>query len=628
MKVASRRTGGIKDNLDRNLAILGMLIASILTLWLALVIGKYIEVGVLLFLACAIYLAMRKRLFRMGISSLEDLLAKRSAYLILNLLFFVLFFYSIISVVLRADLYSRPLGYFISMAFMAAILAIEILFLPKGKAYTCFVLVKIMLIALSLRWTTQFIFPGLIGVDPWGHQMFATQIMETGTIPGGYPYSYLPIMHLTIDATSLITGLDYKFATMLSISLFQVIGLIFVFLLGRFIFNSKVGLLAALLPGVAELCIGHGIAVSPTPLALVLIALVIYVIFKAQKGGALILTSLALLLMAVVILTHSITALCLAIVLFVFWLGFIAYKRIYLGRFQSPVTFYLAVLFTVGMLAWWTYASGHISNFVELMQWGFKVERWELAEPAFEYQQTVPFSEYLLNLMGFLLFYAFSFVGSFYMLAKRFGNRYGCALVLGGLVLAAIGFIALPLGLSGFLAHRWWYYSYIILAIPAAIGFLSVCAYFRSNLGRTMILAILILVISFFSITAPRANFDNRIYSENTASRSAFTESELSAMNTISNIWDGEVGVATSSADYYLEFNKDMLVKQIAPNLYSRDFTDCAYTIVIIRDEVVNNYFAFSGGGMKLDYDPREVLEEQGFSTIYDCGRVNAFLLK
>ena len=625
MKVASRRKGRRMDNLDRNIAILGLLIASILILWLVLVIGRYIEIGVLVFLACATYLAIRKRLFPLGISSLQDVFVKRSTYLILNLLFFILFFYSIISVVLRADLYSRPVGYFISMAFMAAILAIEILFLPKGKAYTYFVLVKIMLIALSLRCITQFIFPGLIGVDPWAHQMFAAKILEAGTIPGGYSYSHLPIMHLIISATSLITGLDYKFATMFSISLFHVIGLIFVFLIGRFIFNSKVGLLAVLLLAIAGTWISEAAGVTPQTIALLLVALAIYVIFKAPKERSLILTLLALLLMAVLILTHTITALCLAILLFLFWLGFDMHKRIYLSKFDSPVTFYLSILFTVGMFTWWTYASGHIYDLVELIRWGFKVEKWEAAEPTLKYVQMVPFSEYLLNLLGFLLFYAFAFVGWFYMLAKRFCNRHSFALVVSGLVLAAIGFFSLPLELSGFLAYRWWTYSYLILAIPAAIGFLTVCGYFRSNLGRTMILAILILVISFFSITAARANFDNRIYTQNTAARHAFTHSELSAMNTISEVWDGQVGVATSSADYYFGFNRDMWVVYIVPNLYSRDFAECTNMILIIRDEVVDNYFSFAGGGMKLDYDPRGVLEQQGFDRIYDSGTVAAF---
>jgi len=139
------------------------------------------------------------------------------------------------------------------------------------------------------------------------------------------------------------------------------------------------------------------------------------------------------------------------------------------------------------------------------------------------------------------------------------------------------------------------------------------------------VLATLILVLSLFSIAAAGANFDNRIYTKNTAARYAFIESELSAMDTISRISDGKVGVATPAARFYLEFNRNVPVKEIAANLSTRDFSNCTGMIVMIRDEVVKNYFDFTGGGMKLDYDPRETLKEQGFSHIYDCGSVSAF---
>ena len=283
MKIITIKREKVTENLDKNLAILGLVACSILILWLVLVVGKYVEAGVTAFLACATYLIIRKRLLLLGSSSLQALALNRPAYLILNIAFLALFTYSLLSVDLRPELYSRPLGYFIATAIMATILAVEILFLPRGKAYESFVLVKIMLIALSLRWMPQFIFPGLIGVDPWGHQMFTAQILEAGSIPGGYPYSNLPVMHLIIVATSLITDLSYKFATMLSISLLHVVGLIFVFLLGRFVFDSKVGLLAALLLGVAAYWINLGMGIHPTTLALVLVAMLIYMIFKARQ---------------------------------------------------------------------------------------------------------------------------------------------------------------------------------------------------------------------------------------------------------------------------------------------------------------------------------------------------------
>ena len=621
MKIITITREKVAENLDKNLAILGLVASSILILWLVLVVGKYVEAGVAAFLACATYLIIRKRLLLLGPSSLQALALNRPAYLILNIAFFVLFIYSLLSVGLRPELYSRPLGYFIATAIMATILAIEIVFLPGRKAYESFVLVKIMLIALSLRWMPQFIFPGLIGVDPWGHQMFTAQILEAGSIPGGYPYSNLPVMHLIIVATSLITDLSYKFATMFSISLLHVVGLVFVFLLGRFVFDSKVGLLAALLLGVAAYWINLGMGIHPTTLALVLVAMLIYMIFKARQERSIILTCLYFLVMGVLILTHTVTALCLAILLFSFWFGFELYKKMYRDRFDVPVTLWLAILFTVAMLSWWTYVSGHITAVAELIKYGFRIERWALAEPMVGASS----SEWLLYMLGFLLFYAFSVIGLLFMVARRFGNRHSFALVLGGLVLLAIAFLSVPLGLTGVLPQRWWWNSHLILAIPVAVGLLSVCGWFKGKFSRALVLATLILVLSFFSITAAAANFDNRIYTKNTAARYAFTESELSAMDTLSKISDGKVGVATPAARFYLEFNRNVPVKEIAANLSARDFSNCTGMIVMIRDEVVKNYFDITGGGMKLDYDPREALEEQGFSHVYEGGTVSAF---
>jgi len=622
----------VRQNLDRNLAILGLVASLILTLCLALFIRGYTEVGISTFLACATYLAIRKRLFPLGITSLQDLYAKRSTYLILNLLFFILFFYSVISIILREDAYSRPLGYFISTALMATILALEILFLPKGKAYTSFILVKIMLIALSLRWIPQLIFPGLIGVDPWAHQMFTGKLMEAGSIPGGYPYSELPIMHLIIAATSFITDMSYKYSTMLSISLFHVIGLIYVFLLGRFIFNSKVGLLSALLLGIAGYWINLGMGIHPTTLALVLVAPIIYVILKAGESRpgriSISLTFLSFIFMSVLIMTHTLTALSMAVLLFSFWLGYKAYKRLYDRQFDIPVTLYLAILFTVAMFTWWMYVSGSISVLAEVLKSGLWVERWAPSDAYIDYWSTVSLSEYVLYMLGFLLFFTFSIIGSFYMLAKRFGNRHSFALILGGLVLVFIGFSSQALGLSGALAGRWWWNAHLIMAIPAAIGFLSICASFKSNFGKVIVLAILIFIITFFLITSAQANFDNLIYTKNTAARYAFTESELSAMNTVADMWDGKVGIAATTEYAYFVDNRAMLmeeVEEVVPCLLAKDFTECTDMIVIIREEIVNNYFTISAGGVKLDYDPREVLEQQGFDRIYDCGNVSAF---
>ncbi|MGZ7068841.1 MAG: hypothetical protein ACXVHT_11090, partial [Methanobacterium sp.] len=55
-----------------------------------------------------------------------------------------------------------------------------------------------------------FLFPSIIGMDPWWHQKFTLYIMESFHLPDiGYPYEKIPIFHLSIINTSLLTGLNY-----------------------------------------------------------------------------------------------------------------------------------------------------------------------------------------------------------------------------------------------------------------------------------------------------------------------------------------------------------------------------------------------------------------------------------
>jgi hypothetical protein len=157
-------------SLDIFLAVAGLLISTLATLWLYAVIHKYVEVGITLIIACLSYLIIRKYLLPEGASSLLHLPQNRTFYLAINLLFFVLFFYSILVVILRPDTYSRPLTYFIVATLMAAVLAVEILYLPEKKGYSSIILLKIGLVAISLLWIPQVIFPGLTGVDVWWHQ--------------------------------------------------------------------------------------------------------------------------------------------------------------------------------------------------------------------------------------------------------------------------------------------------------------------------------------------------------------------------------------------------------------------------------------------------------------------------
>ena len=164
-----------------------------------------------------------------------------------------------------------------------------------------------------------------------------------------------------------------------------------------------------------------------------------------------------------------------AVFLLLSWLGFEAYQRMYGQKSGTPVSLYLASLFLVGMLGWWMYASGFIiTQFARMIEWGFAREvvtgYAALSPEVLTSISRISFGEQLFNSLAFFLFWGFSFIGSFYLLSKRFGNKYSFLLALSGSVLLAIGFFGLLIGRSA-LDERWWHFAQILLAIPMILLF-------------------------------------------------------------------------------------------------------------------------------------------------------------
>lgn len=606
----------LTEDLDRNLAIIGLVIGVILSIWLSSM-GKEIagEASVLLFLACAIYLIARNRLSILTAFLLEPLHAKRRTYLILNILFFALFSYSTISVVLRTDVYSRPLAYFILIAVITAIIAVEIIFFPQDrKAYTGFLLIKIMMIALSLRWIPQLLFPELLGLDPWAHRSFTIRILEMGHIPEDFGYSKLPIMHLIVGSTMLITDLNYKLSTMFSIDFIEVIGIVFVFLLGRFIYNIKVGLMASLLLGVASRNIRWGFWTIPQTLTLTLILIMIYLIFIKERK-IIIIASLYLITGVIIILTHTIGSLAVALLLFTFWLSFETLKRVNQEKY-STLNLSLVIMFITTLISYWMYASGHLETLTGFIKWGLKPDYWSESTITKEYfQYKAPYCELFLNRLGFFLFQSFAVIGSFYMLSKKFGNKYSFALVIGSFATMSIAFFSTPLGLTALQADRWYYFLEIIMAIPASVGLFIIPVVFKSNLKKMLTLIILLTTVSFLSITSDIANMDNPIYTKNIGIRFAFMESELKATKTITNIYDGKI----TSDMLYTTLRQD---NDIGESLLTRNFSELK-GLIVFRKMVATKPFWTMRSVTKLDYDPYEQLNT--FNHIYSSGTVDAF---
>jgi len=599
--------------LDKTAAIAGLIIGLALT-WLLR--EDYPELGIALCLACAAYLLISNRLPQASLS-FKFQIGKRG-YLVLNIIFFGLFAYSTFTVLLHTESYLRPVEYFVAISVLVAILAAEIVAIPSGKSYAYFALVKIILIGVSLQWIPQAMFPSLTGVDVFGHSRAISVMLSQEHIPSSYPYAKMPLMSLALGVTSLVTGLDYKFSGMLTIGVFYLATSVFIFLITQRLFDTKTGLLSALMVIISDWVIGNGLWVIPNTMGIALSILLMYMIFRGERRTTF--TSAILLMMAALIMTHSLGAFAFSIALAFAWLGTELYHQLY-HRKSEIVNITMPVLFIVATLAYWMYVSGHIGHIAYSIQVAFGLEE-EMGYPGIVARLSpIARSELLLNRCGLLFFYFLSIIGILAALSRWLTNPERFSFTVAAAAISLAAFLGNPWGLTELIPQRFMAYSEIFLSLPAALGIVLLTNVLNKDRWKFLMLFGLTLTLSFFLITSPVSNRESPIYSQNTAYRLSFTRSEVEAARTISQIYQGNVLLGLPYDSLFSLPTSGNLIE----NLISRDFRKVK-ELVIIREYGIKQVTYSGTLALKLDYDPRVVLKEQGFSRIYDCGTVSAFL--
>ncbi len=625
----------ILQNIDKILAVSVLLVVPVAVLLVIILLPPklyhYMVHPIMLFIGAVAYLGLRKRFNLLRVSQVSEPQTKSSTYLVLNILFFGIFFYSMLSVLLRSELYSRPLAYFISTTLLAGLVAIEILFLPKVKGAISLNLMKSMLILLSLAYTIQVITPALVGFDSWMHQGITLRLLETGHTAPNTAYGGLPALHTIIGSTMLLTGLNFKISAMLSIAILQAGSLVFIFLLCRNIFKSdRVGLLAALLGAIASTYVVGAFWIRPIGLGAILLPIILYLLFKARQDKSPTFTALAILMGATLILTHALSAVIMALLLLLFLVFSMIYSKGYNTRSEATVTLGYVILFTVMMVGWWMYVSRHDVTLADLFRIGFvKVIRFGVGEfiPTGALYQL----ERVFNLIGFGAFMGLSFSGICYMTSKTFRQKYAFVIAASTLVLIGVIFLALLLKFTGFYPGRWYPTVQILSAIPLSVGLFLICGAFKSEKIRALMLAFIIIFLSFFLITSPQVNLDYPIYSKNTMFRIFYTKAELDAVNTISNIYTRD-GLQSDSL-YAGKFTRPEygVMRGIGATLVTRDFSGSTDMLFIIRQEIIGRAFAAfrtETGIIKIDYDPREAITDLRYPLVYHSGTVFAFYRK
>jgi len=591
--------------------------------------------GVLVFFFCVLWLILRKY-DPLNIEMPES----DSRFKIWAICFFTLYILSIFILILRPNIYERPLLYFIFTILMGGAIACEIV--SAKRKYCGVILIQILLLGISLSGSLQLIVPSIIGGDPWYHSGLTNKIIESHFIPDNYGYSTIPLFHLISTITTIVTTLSYKFATFLSVSLGQIIiNVTFVFLIADTLFkNHRIGLLSALLVIIGGEHILRTIAPIPFSFGSIFLIIVLFLLItKTNDQNRFKDYIIVFLLMIPIILTHSLMALIMAFCLFVIWAGFY-FCSAFNSKQIKKITLTIPVGFTIILLVWWYYVSTIQATAITRAFGGILGLDIDFPSvlPNIASGISNSIGETIFSNLGLYLFFTISAIGLLYMISRK-GNCltftaagvifvpvffYTCVIFLGSYFLA---------GQSNLLS-RWVYVSQIVISIPLAFSLYSLATYKIKNVNYLSIfLSGIIIFLSILLIVSPNGGSpDINIFSPSDHYWPYYTDSEMIASDyfaskTVGAITtDREYGVEPGSSVFLNHFNIDVYRLQMIDFPLNSGKFEHDRSIKIIRTRLVSEFQRQKILSSSIKPNIDIYLSNNGFDKIYNSQLVLGYL--
>lgn len=509
-------------NLDKLFAIFGMFFSFVFVIF-GLCFNKPLStlIGIFFFISCILWLSMRET-----DHFITNLPSSKFQVKVWTIFYFIFYTFSILIFYMRSNLYERPIFYFILFAFMAAVVACQIIISDRNDSGL--ILFQIILLGMNITWTQILITPGLVGIDPWYHSALTNHIITDGILPFGYSYSKLPIFHIIITIVSIISTFSYKFAALVSVSFGQIAcNALFIFLIGNYLFkNHRIGLLAALLVIIADLHILMSYWSIPNAFGAIFITIILFlVLIKLQCLKKFETSIIIILMMALIIFTHAIIGICMAIFLFVAW-GMFAFYQYFFTHADNNISLLIPIGFIVAMFAWWSYITSNLGELARFISYDFSLARGENL-----YQtSTLPYFETIFAYIGTYLFLTFSIIGIFYMISRK-GNRSTFTLAILACIPLCISFIAYVTN-SEIIGYRWHYISEILMSIPLALALIIVSGKkLKKPFLHYLFMFLFIVSLSFFSVMDYYGNNDNHFLIPNKGISNFYTEAEMVGSN-------------------------------------------------------------------------------------------------
>jgi hypothetical protein len=530
----------LQNKPDKVAAAAGIVLGLLISLMNFIYSNEYlITIGPMLIIVCGYYLLFGHRLK----SPQEELQAGKNSKLVFNIIFWLSFAGSILC--LNTEVLHRPLTFFILTSIAASMIALQILH-SQRKSTEYLILFEIILISISVAASAFWVFPSLVGVDPWVHLTYIEDFVNSGhieTTRESIYYLNYPVTHLNAAIMKLMTGLGYKEAMFLGIGLPLIFGALFVYIIGCNIANAKIGLLAALLVNLSDVHLQFGVQLMPTSFGIILFTVIFYFIIHGQKNLDMRRRLLTLLLLFLLIITHTMSTFVVFIFILCLLIGNYLYNILFKKQPNTGmVTPLLLMTFLVLMLTYWMYAGykenvGFLQVIAQNLINAFTDKAGLFDRPvsaAVEYGYWGP----VLQIGGFILIYAFTAFGLLFLLSRRNLNKQRFILITAIFLMTAFVMVFPTFGLRNIMPYRWYAFIYVPLSIIASFGIFYIVQNIRRFSVSSAVLAMIISVLIFFMISNRFSNVDSTVYNSELSVRTVYSESELIAGERIVDLYD------------------------------------------------------------------------------------------
>ena len=431
--------------------------------------------------------------------------------------------------ILFRSTYHRPFEYFLVIGLLSALIAFEIgLSNYEGRSSAApLTLSKIMLVAMNLQIGRYLLFPLFsFGIDAIFHESLTRSMLETGQIPSGTSYTAFPGFHIAGTALSLITALPSLKATLyLSCGLFGIISLALIYKLATVFLGTQRGLFATLLALSATWLVELRVEMTPQLLGFTMFLYLAYMLIGRPRKRS---SAVAVfVIVASLTITHTLSSFVSLVSLAALILGraVVATK----GAKQSRLVLSCFILTASYWIYGCTFSDFVIRNFLatigraSLLSFPLHFLSWWESDLAW---------------LGTYAIYWLAGFGSLWYLRARRRTAQRVSLVFMLLALLSIPYVFLVfLSSWSIVPDRWYAFALALAVIPASWTTASFARNWKPP-SKALYMFVLVLVVTFFSITSPYANDDMPLLARN-VTRESFTESELRAASTLNSIHKG-----------------------------------------------------------------------------------------